>query len=85
VVFHFKIVDNGDGSGTYFVAADDIHRGIDVVRWTGPPNSVGAAAPQRPRAARPRTSDCLRRPHCCCRARPYSDTGAGGATASGLL
>jgi hypothetical protein len=48
VVFHFKIVDNGDGSRTYFVAADDIRRGI-------------------------------------CRARPYSDTGAGGAAASGLL
>jgi hypothetical protein len=41
----FKIVDNADGTKTYFIAADDIHRGIDVVRWTGPPNPVGAAAP----------------------------------------
>jgi hypothetical protein len=41
----FKTVNNSDGTKTYFIAADDIHRGIDVVRWTGPPNPVGAAAP----------------------------------------
>ena len=42
---HFKIVANPDGTRTYFIAADDIHRGIDVVRWTGRPNPVGAQAP----------------------------------------
>jgi hypothetical protein len=41
----FKIVDNADGTRTYFIAADDIHRGIDVVSWTGPPNPTGAQAP----------------------------------------
>jgi hypothetical protein len=41
----FKIVDNADGTRTYFLAADDIHRGIDVVSWTGTPNPVGAQAP----------------------------------------
>jgi hypothetical protein len=41
----FKIVDNGDGTRTYFIAADDIHRGIDVVSWRGKPNPVGASAP----------------------------------------
>ncbi len=32
----FKVVDNGNGTKTYFIATDDIHRGIDVVSWTGP-------------------------------------------------
>jgi hypothetical protein len=41
----FKIVDNPDGTRTYFIAADDIHRGIDVMSWTGRPNPVGAQAP----------------------------------------
>ena len=41
----FKIVDNADGTRTYFIAADDIHRGIDVVSWRGKPNPVGATAP----------------------------------------
>lgn len=41
----FKIVDNANGTRTYFIAADDIHRGIDVISWTGPPNPVGAQAP----------------------------------------
>jgi hypothetical protein len=41
----FKIVDNPDGTRTYFMAADDIHRGIDVVSWTGRPNPIGAQAP----------------------------------------
>ena len=41
----FKIVDNADGTRTYFLAADDIHRGIDVISWTGQPNPLGAQAP----------------------------------------
>jgi hypothetical protein len=41
----FKIVDNADGTRTYFLAADDIHRGIDIISWTGTPNPTGAAAP----------------------------------------
>jgi hypothetical protein len=41
----FKIVDNPDGTRTYFLAADDIQRGIDVISWTGTPNATGAAAP----------------------------------------
>lgn len=41
----FKIVDNADGTRTYFLAADDIHRGIDIVSWTGRPNPIGAQAP----------------------------------------
>jgi hypothetical protein len=42
----FKIVDNPDGTRTYFIAADDIHRGIDIVSWTGDPNPIGAEPPQ---------------------------------------
>jgi len=34
----FKIVNNGDGTRTYFFLADDIQRGIDVFTWTGPTN-----------------------------------------------
>ena len=41
----FKIKDNADGTRTYFIATDDIHRGIDVLSWTGSPNPVGATAP----------------------------------------
>jgi len=41
----FRIVDNADGTRTYFIAADDIHRGIDVVSWRGRPNPIGAQAP----------------------------------------
>jgi hypothetical protein len=41
----FKIRDNADGTRTYFIAADDIHRGIDVLSWTGRPNPVGTQAP----------------------------------------
>ena len=41
----FRIVDNADGTRTYFLAADDIHRGIDVVSWTGSPNPVGTPPP----------------------------------------
>ena len=47
----FKIVDNADGTRTYFLAADDIHRGIDIVSWTGRPNPVGAQAPAGSSAA----------------------------------
>ena len=39
---HFKIRQNGDGTRTYYIAANDIHRGIDVLSWTGPTNPVGA-------------------------------------------
>jgi hypothetical protein len=42
---HFKIVDNPDGTRTYFIVANDIHRGIDVVSWRGQPNPVGSPAP----------------------------------------
>jgi hypothetical protein len=41
----FKVDDNPDGTRTYFIAADDIHRGIDVMSWTGPPNPIGAQPP----------------------------------------
>jgi hypothetical protein len=41
----FKIVNNPDGTRTYFIAADDIHRGIDIMSWTGEPNP----AHRRPR------------------------------------
>ncbi len=43
---HFRIEDNADGTRTYFVATDDVHRGIDVVSWTGEPNRMGATAPR---------------------------------------
>jgi hypothetical protein len=42
-VQHFKIVDNGDGTNTYYFVASDIQRGIDVFSWTGPPNPMGAS------------------------------------------
>jgi hypothetical protein len=41
----FKVVDNADGTRTYYLAADDIHRGIDIISWTGTPNPIGASAP----------------------------------------
>ena len=41
----FKIVNNANGTRTYYLAADDIHRGIDVVSWTGRPNPIGSQAP----------------------------------------
>ena len=50
---HFKIRDNADGTRTYFIATNDIHRGVDVVSWTGRPTCrVGAAAQQRRRRQR---------------------------------
>lgn len=39
----FKIVDNANGRRTYFIAVDDIHRGIDVKSWTGKPNPMAHA------------------------------------------
>ena len=42
----FKIRRNANGTRTYFIAADDIHRGIDIVSWTGRPNLPGANPPQ---------------------------------------
>ncbi len=41
----FKIRRNANGTRTYFIATDDIHRGIDVVSWTGRPNLRGATPP----------------------------------------
>ena len=38
----FKTQTNADGTKTYFIAVDDIHRGIDVVSWRGEPNPMGA-------------------------------------------
>jgi hypothetical protein len=39
----FKIVNNKNGTRTYYFIASDIQRGIDVFKWTGPTNPVGAA------------------------------------------
>lgn len=44
---HFLIKKNEDGSRTYYIAANDIHRGIDVVSWTGPPNPEGSKPPEQ--------------------------------------
>jgi hypothetical protein len=41
----FKIRRNANGTRTYFIATDDIHRGIDIVSWTGRPNLNGASPP----------------------------------------
>jgi hypothetical protein len=49
----FKIVDNPDGTRTYYFGASDIARGIDVFSWTGPTNPIGSAPPA-PRASAPR-------------------------------
>ncbi|MDQ4004859.1 MAG: hypothetical protein M3135_00965, partial [Actinomycetota bacterium] len=43
----FKIVDNPDGTRTYYFLATDIQRGIDVFSWTGPTNPIGSAPPAR--------------------------------------
>ncbi|QZY29965.1 hypothetical protein [Nocardioides coralli] len=42
----FKITRNPDGTRTYYLATNDIHRGIDVVSWTGKPNPMGSKAPK---------------------------------------
>ena len=47
----FKIVDNPDGTRTYYFAASDITRGIDVFSWTGPTNPIGSAPPTPRKAA----------------------------------
>ena len=39
----FKIVDNRDGTRTYWIMASDIQRGIDIVTWTGPKNPLPKA------------------------------------------
>jgi hypothetical protein len=41
----FKIVNNPDGTRTYYFAASDIQRGIDVFSWTGPTNPIGSPPP----------------------------------------
>jgi hypothetical protein len=43
----FKIVDNPDGTRTYYFLSTDIQRGIDVHSWTGPTNPIGSAPPPR--------------------------------------
>ena len=48
----FKIRKHKDGTRTYFIAADDIHRGIDVLSWRAKPNLVGAKAPESNDVAR---------------------------------
>lgn len=45
----FEVRRNDDGTRTYFMAVNDIERGIDVVSWTGRPNRMGAAPPPAPR------------------------------------
>ena len=42
----FKIVDNGDGTRTYYFISTDIGRGIDVFSWTGPTHPIGAPLPK---------------------------------------
>jgi hypothetical protein len=49
----FKIVENPDGTRTYYFAASDITRGIDVFSWTGPTNPIGSPPPA-PRTSSPR-------------------------------
>lgn len=49
----FKIVDNPDGTRTYYFAASDISRGIDIFSWTGPTNPIGSPPPA-PKTAAPR-------------------------------
>lgn len=41
----FEIRRNDDGTRTYFFMASDINRGIDILKWTGPPNPVGSPPP----------------------------------------
>ena len=57
----FKIVENDDGTNTYFIAASDITRGIDVVSWTGEPNPIGAPPPAAAVEERGRPFDRLLR------------------------
>ena len=41
----FKVKRNDDGTRTYYLAVNDIHRGVDIVSWTGRPNRIGAPPP----------------------------------------
>lgn len=41
----FKIVNNEDGTRTYYFIASDIERGIDIFSWTGEPNPMGSKPP----------------------------------------
>lgn len=41
----FKIVDNPNGTRTYFLVAGDIDRGLDVYSYTNTPNPIGAPPP----------------------------------------
>jgi hypothetical protein len=49
----FKVVDNKDGTNTYFFVGTNFtlgegtSRGIDVYSWTGPPNPISSAIAQR--------------------------------------
>jgi len=43
---HFKITRHANGEVTYYIAVNDIHRGIDVVSWRGTPNPVGSKPPK---------------------------------------
>ncbi|MGH2691445.1 MAG: hypothetical protein ACRDHM_02975 [Actinomycetota bacterium] len=47
----FKIVNNSDGTRTYYFAASDIQRGIDIFSWTGPTNPIGSAPPRAAKTA----------------------------------
>ena len=49
----FKIVNNGDGTKTYYFLATDIGRGIDVFTWTGPANPLGTPPPSGALSASP--------------------------------
>ena len=41
----FKIKRNGDGTVTYWFLTNDITRGIDILKWTGPANPMGTPPP----------------------------------------
>jgi hypothetical protein len=41
----FKIVDNKDGTRTYYILNSDIGRGTDIMTWTGPTNPLGTPPP----------------------------------------
>ncbi|MGH2686133.1 MAG: hypothetical protein ACRDJP_11765, partial [Actinomycetota bacterium] len=48
---HFKIVDNPDGTRTYYFLASDIARGIDIVSYTGAPAGSDVDTEAAPAAA----------------------------------
>jgi hypothetical protein len=41
----FKTVNNPDGTRTYYLIANDIARGIDIMTYTATPNPIGAPPP----------------------------------------